>query len=42
MTEQALFVGGIGCCFHELDVRDVRPIEEVGQLNEPALIRLGS
>ena len=42
MTKPALFVGGIGCCFHELDMQDVRPIEQAGELNEPLLIRLGS
>jgi len=41
MTEQARFVGGIGGNLCKLNVRDVRPVEQAGEFNDPALIRLG-
>ena len=41
MTEQALFVGRVGGGLGKLDMRDVWPIEQIGELDEPALIRLG-
>ena len=41
MTKQALFVGRVSGGFSKLDMRDVRPVEEIGELDEPALIRLG-
>ena len=41
MAEQALLVGGVSGDLRKLDMRDVRPVEQVGELDDPAQIRLG-
>ena len=42
VTEHPLFVGRVSGNLRELDMRDVGPIQEAGEFDDPPLMRLGA